>query len=121
MCRSSPKPASVASPCLFLDVGCGRGEWLELLREHQLQGSGIDLNRVVLAICRENGLPVLEAEAIQHLRSLPEASLGAVTAFHVIEHLPNCRNCSTCWTPPGARSSLVAWPFLKLPTRIICS
>jgi len=71
----------------ILDVGCGRGEWLELLREHQLQGSGIDLNRVVLAICRENGLPVLEAEAIQHLRSLPEASLGAVTAFHVIEHL----------------------------------
>ncbi len=70
-----------------LDVGCGRGEWLELLREHQLHGSGIDLNRVVLAICRERGLPVMEADAIEHLRSLPEASLGAVTAFHVMEHL----------------------------------
>jgi SAM-dependent methyltransferase len=71
----------------ILDVGCGRGEWLELLREHRLHASGIDLNRVVLAVCRERGLPVLEADAIEHLRSLPEASLGAVTAFHVIEHL----------------------------------
>jgi 2-polyprenyl-3-methyl-5-hydroxy-6-metoxy-1,4-benzoquinol methylase len=71
----------------ILDVGCGRGEWLELLREHQLHGTGIDLNRVVLAMCREHGLPAVEAEAIQYLRSLPEASLGAVTAFHVIEHL----------------------------------
>ena len=71
----------------ILDVGCGRGEWLELLREHQLHGSGIDLNRVVLAICRERGLPVLEAEAVEHLRSLPEASLGGVTAFHLVEHL----------------------------------
>jgi O-antigen chain-terminating methyltransferase len=71
----------------ILDVGCGRGEWLELLREHQLHAAGIDLNRVVLAICREHGLPVMEADAVAHLRSLPEASLGAVTAFHVIEHL----------------------------------
>src|ERR1022692_118854 len=71
----------------ILDVGCGRGEWLELLREHQLHGSGIDLNRVVLSICRERGLPGMEADAVEHLRSLPEASLGAVTAFHVLEHL----------------------------------
>jgi SAM-dependent methyltransferase len=71
----------------ILDVGCGRGEWIELLREHELQAAGIDLNRVSLAICRERGLAVTEAEAVGHLRSLPEASLGAVTAFHLIEHL----------------------------------
>jgi O-antigen chain-terminating methyltransferase len=71
----------------ILDVGCGRGEWLELLRVHRLQGTGIDLNRVVLAMCRERGLPAMEAEAIEHLSGLPEASLGAVTAFHLIEHL----------------------------------
>lgn len=70
-----------------LDVGCGRGEWLELLRENQLHGTGIDLNRVALAMCRERALPATEAEAIAYLRSLPDASLGAVTAFHVIEHL----------------------------------
>jgi SAM-dependent methyltransferase len=71
----------------ILDVGCGRGEWLELLRENQLHAAGIDLNHVLLAMCRERGLPATEAEAIAHLRSLPEASLGAVTAFHLIEHL----------------------------------
>jgi 2-polyprenyl-3-methyl-5-hydroxy-6-metoxy-1,4-benzoquinol methylase len=70
-----------------LDVGCGRGEWLELLREQQMTASGIDLNRVLLAICEERGLPAIEAEAVAYLRSLPEASLGAVTAFHLIEHL----------------------------------
>jgi len=70
-----------------LDVGCGRGEWLELLREERMHASGIDLNRVCLAMCQELGLPAGEAEAIQYLRGLPDASLGAVTAFHVIEHL----------------------------------
>jgi O-antigen chain-terminating methyltransferase len=72
----------------ILDVGCGRGEWLELLRERDWQASGVDLNRVLVAMCQERGLPVIEADAIDYLRSLPEASLGAVTAFHLIEHLP---------------------------------
>ena len=72
----------------LLDVGCGRGEWLELLRERDWQVSGVDLNRVLVAMCQERGLPVIEADAIDYLRTLPEASLGAVTAFHLIEHLP---------------------------------
>ena len=72
----------------ILDVGCGRGEWLELLRERGWQVSGVDLNRVLVAMCEERGLPVIEADAIDYLRSLPEASVGAVTAFHLIEHLP---------------------------------
>lgn len=71
----------------ILDVGCGRGEWLELLREQQLDASGIDQNLVVLGMCQERGLPVREGNALEYLRSLPEKSLGAVTAFHVIEHL----------------------------------
>jgi SAM-dependent methyltransferase len=75
----------------ILDVGCGRGEWLELLRERNWQASGVDLNRVLLAMCHERGLPVVEADAIDYLRGLPEASLGAVTAFHLIEHLPLSR------------------------------
>lgn len=80
--------AGIGSPAMpILDAGCGRGEWLELLRENQLEATGVDLNRVALALCQERGLPVMEADAVEHLRSLPEASLGAVTAFHVIEHL----------------------------------
>lgn len=70
-----------------LDVGCGRGEWLELLKDKKLNASGVDINSAMLAQCRERNLEVVQADAISHLRSLPERSLGAVTGFHIIEHL----------------------------------
>lgn len=72
----------------ILDVGCGRGEWLEVLRDNGFQARGIDTNRVVLQRCKELSLDVTEAEALTHLRSLPDSSLNAVTAFHFAEHLP---------------------------------
>jgi ubiquinone/menaquinone biosynthesis C-methylase UbiE len=71
----------------ILDVGCGRGEWLELLKEHKLEGRGVDINSAMLAQCRERKLEVVHADAVAHLRTLPERSLGAVTGFHIIEHL----------------------------------
>jgi SAM-dependent methyltransferase len=71
-----------------LDIGCGRGEWLTLLREHCYVAKGIDINRVMLEQCQESGLEVQEADAVEYLRSLPDSSLGVVSAFHVIEHLP---------------------------------
>ena len=70
-----------------LDVGCGRGEWLELLKEQKLEASGVDINSAMLAQCRERKLKVAHGDAIAHLRTLPEKSLGAVTGFHIIEHL----------------------------------
>jgi SAM-dependent methyltransferase len=72
----------------ILDVGCGRGEWLELLKEQNLKAQGVDVNRVLAENCRDQGLDVIERDVIVHLRSLPDASLGAVTGFHIIEHLP---------------------------------
>jgi O-antigen chain-terminating methyltransferase len=72
----------------LLDLGCGRGEWLELLAEEGLVGRGIDLNRVFIQQCQERHLAVEEADALAHLRSLPDACLGAVTAIHLLEHLP---------------------------------
>lgn len=71
-----------------LDVGCGRGEWLEVLKAEGILASGIDLNRLVLEQCAELRLDVREAEAVSHLRTLAEGSLNCVTAFHVVEHLP---------------------------------
>jgi 2-polyprenyl-3-methyl-5-hydroxy-6-metoxy-1,4-benzoquinol methylase len=71
----------------ILDVGCGRGEWLELLNEEDFQVQGVDLNRVLVTECRSRGLQAIEAEAISHLSTLPPNSLGAVTGFHIIEHL----------------------------------
>ena len=72
----------------ILDVGCGRGEWLELLRKAGYAARGIDINRVMLEQCRARGLEVIEADVLSYLQSLADSSLGAVTGFHIVEHLP---------------------------------
>lgn len=71
-----------------LDIGCGRGEWLKLLKESGYIARGLDINRVMLDECQARGLDVLEADVITHLQSIPDACLGAITGFHIIEHLP---------------------------------
>jgi SAM-dependent methyltransferase len=72
----------------ILDLGCGRGEWLEVLQEEGLQARGLDLNAVLVEECREHGLEVVEGDLIAYLCTLPDASVGMVTGFHIIEHLP---------------------------------
>lgn len=72
----------------ILDIGCGRGEWLELLKGVGLMARGVDLNRVMVAECQEMGFEVIEADAISYLRTLNANSLGAVTGMHIIEHIP---------------------------------
>jgi 2-polyprenyl-3-methyl-5-hydroxy-6-metoxy-1,4-benzoquinol methylase len=70
-----------------LDFGCGRGEWLETLRDEGIRARGIDVNHVFLERCKEIDLEVVEADVVEHLRSLKPASVAAVTSFHLIEHL----------------------------------
>jgi SAM-dependent methyltransferase len=77
-----------SSNMLILDLGCGRGEWLELLREGGLQARGIDCNETVIEYCKSAGLDVIHGDALSYLGTLPDASLGALTSFHMIEHLP---------------------------------
>ena len=72
----------------ILDAGCGRGEWLELLQEENLQGTGVDSNRVLVSQCVEQGLSAVEDDLMIYLKRLDDASLGSVTGFHIIEHLP---------------------------------
>ena len=71
-----------------LDLGCGRGEWLELLFENQIAAHGVDTDEGMLVACRERGLNVDSKDAIAHLNSLSDGSLLAVTGFHIAEHLP---------------------------------
>lgn len=72
----------------ILDLGCGRGELLDLLGEHGLKASGIDSNAAAVDKCRERKLDVTLGDAFELLARTPDGSLGAVTALHVVEHLP---------------------------------
>ena len=70
-----------------LDLGCGRGEWLELLRAAHCQVQGVDLDPAMLEPCQKLGLPVQQADALEFLRGTPDASQTVVSAFHVVEHI----------------------------------
>lgn len=71
-----------------LDLGCGRGEWLELLSEQGFKPIGVDLDDGMLQSCRERNLDVKTADALTFLRSLPSESQSIVSGFHIAEHLP---------------------------------
>jgi SAM-dependent methyltransferase len=71
-----------------LDVGCGRGELLALLREAGVEARGVDADADMVAYARGEGLEVEQADALAHLESLADGSLGGVFAGQVVEHLP---------------------------------
>jgi ubiquinone/menaquinone biosynthesis C-methylase UbiE/predicted transcriptional regulator len=72
----------------LLDLGCGRGEWLELLSENGVEARGIDRNDEMVKRCEALGFAVTQADALPYLTGLPDGSLGAVTSFHMVEHMP---------------------------------
>ncbi|MGC8874072.1 MAG: methyltransferase domain-containing protein [Chloroflexia bacterium] len=71
-----------------LDLGCGKGEFLELLREHGILAYGVDWNTEMVRLCEEKGLRVVREDALRHLEGLPDGSLGGLFAAHLVEHLP---------------------------------
>jgi SAM-dependent methyltransferase/Skp family chaperone for outer membrane proteins len=71
-----------------VDIGCGRGEWLELLKQQGIDAIGVDLNGDMIDTCRALGLQAECSDALAWLGRQPENSLAAVTGFHIIEHLP---------------------------------
>jgi 2-polyprenyl-3-methyl-5-hydroxy-6-metoxy-1,4-benzoquinol methylase len=78
--------AAMKSPAL--DLGCGRGEWMELLTEAGIPAKGIDLNRELVSACRGMGFDVAADDISQFVQTLPDESRSIVTAFHVLEHIP---------------------------------
>ena len=71
-----------------LDIGCGRGEFLEMMREAGVEARGIDLSEESVAHCRARGLSVEKADLFPYLADLADGSLGGVFCAQVIEHLP---------------------------------
>jgi SAM-dependent methyltransferase len=70
-----------------LDVGCGRGEFLDLLKARGIKARGLDLNHEMVEVCRARGLDVTEADAVGYLENVTDGSLGGLIAVQVVEHL----------------------------------
>jgi 2-polyprenyl-3-methyl-5-hydroxy-6-metoxy-1,4-benzoquinol methylase len=79
-------PSSSKKPDI-LDLGCGRGEWLEFLVQQKYHPKGVDLNRTMVQVCEDRGLEVCHADGLSHLRSLGDKTMDVLTSFHLIEHL----------------------------------
>lgn len=71
-----------------LELACGRGEFLELLRESGLAGYGVDSDEGMAGHGADQGLRVVLGDALEHLAEQPAGSLGGVFCAHFLEHLP---------------------------------
>ncbi|MGE5488092.1 MAG: class I SAM-dependent methyltransferase [bacterium] len=71
-----------------VDLGCGRGEFLELMREAGVPARGVDSNPEVVALCRAKGLDAEAGDLFAFLAALPDESLDGVFSAQVVEHLP---------------------------------
>ena len=70
-----------------LDVGCGRGEFLDLLRGRDIAARGVDTNAEAVEGCRERGLEATRSDALGYLRTLADESIGGLFSAQVVEHL----------------------------------
>lgn len=73
---------------LAIDYGCGRGEWLEMLRDFGFRVKGVDLDQGMLKLAQQKGLDVERGDGSAYLQTIPDKSVSVLTAFHVLEHLP---------------------------------
>jgi SAM-dependent methyltransferase len=70
-----------------LDIGCGRGEFVALLRERGIDARGVEIDAEMVAHCQAEGLPVEHADALSYLATLRDESLDGVFMAQVVEHL----------------------------------
>jgi O-antigen chain-terminating methyltransferase len=86
--KLSPYVDCLRGSAPVLDLGCGRGEFLELLREAGIDASGVDGNADMVRRCRERGLLAEVSDVIDFVAQRPPASLGGIFAAQLVEHLP---------------------------------
>tara|TARA_Y100001968_G_scaffold327865_1_gene373818 strand:- start:18017 stop:19252 length:1236 start_codon:yes stop_codon:yes gene_type:complete len=72
-----------------LDIGCGRGEWLEHCEKKGFKAIGIEMNKKMFIKCESKGFDVLFGDAIDLLKDLDDDSVSIVSGFHFIEHIEN--------------------------------
>jgi SAM-dependent methyltransferase len=86
-----------------VDLGCGRGEFVELLREQGVEAKGVEIDQGLVESGRAAGLPIEYGDAVEWLAAEPDGSLGGIAMIQVIEHLT-----------PGARTEVVRLAAEKL-------
>lgn len=74
---------------VILDLGSGRGEWLEVLAEHGYSARGVDLNRGMLEESEKRGHEVVEADVVNYLKAQDGGSIAAISSMHLVEHIPH--------------------------------
>jgi SAM-dependent methyltransferase len=70
------------------DLGCGRGEFLRLLRDEGIEATGVDSNPELVRMVRGAGLQAVEDDLLHFLEGQPPDAAGGIFCSHVIEHLP---------------------------------
>jgi len=84
--QNNENPAAV-------DLGCGRGEWLEILKQNGFAARGCDVSEEMLKECEKNALEAKNQGAIEFLSELEDSSLALVSAFQLVEHLEFSELC----------------------------
>lgn len=80
----------------ILDLGCGRGEFLEIMKEKEIPAKGVDLYPDYVYFCRLNGFDAIEGDAVEYLAGIENESLGGIFAAQLIEHLEVEQILSLC-------------------------
>ena len=132
-CLEFLAPLDTSVSAHILDLGCGRGELLELLERAGRHARGVDLNKVAVAAARERKLQVTCGDVFETLAHTPPDTLAAVTAFHLIEHLTYCDitrllaevhrvlrpgGLFICETPNALNLRVAASEFYQDPTHV---
>lgn len=71
-----------------IDMGCGRGEWIELLSKRKFEAKGIDINEIFISECKSYNLEVIHQDALESIKEVESDTISIVSAFHLVEHLP---------------------------------
>ena len=71
-----------------VDLGCGNGEFVELLTERGINAIGVDSDPIAVQHLRERGVPVVQQDVLSYLDELPAESINGIFAAHLVEHLP---------------------------------